>query len=88
MAGPAVNYYLGLKIGDENNYEKVVTSSQVSAGPGQGTAADVELRIQINDGSNNTNITRKDVIACIQILQEFINGGGTGPGSGTNLPAL
>ena len=88
MAGPAVNYYLGLKVGDENNYEKVVTSSQVSAGPGNGTSSDVELRIQINDGSNNIAITRKDVIEKLQVIMEFINGGGTRPGSGTNLPAL
>ena len=84
----ANNYYLGLTAGSDNNYENVVTSASVNAGPGGGTAADVELRIQTDTGSGPNNITRKLVIEKIMILMEFINGGGSGPGGGTNLPAL
>jgi hypothetical protein len=79
---PAVNYYLGLKRADDFNAEKVQAGTATV-----GTAADVELRIQINDGSNATGITRGDVINMIEVLEAFINGGGSA-GAGANLPAL
>jgi hypothetical protein len=84
----ANNYYLGLTMGADNNYENVVTSASANAGPGGGTGADVELRIQTDAGAGPNGITRKLVIEKLQILMEFINGGGSGPGAGVNLPAL
>lgn len=83
----ALNYYLGLKHADDDNIGNVVTSNTTNAGPGGGTAADVELRLQINDGSNATNITKEDVITRMRFLEEFILSGGP-DASGTNLPAM
>ena len=86
MAGPAQNFYLGLQLGKDFNPENVVAVSNVSAGPGNGTAADVEVRIQINNGSNATNITRKDVVLALELIKAFIEGNGSA-GAGANLPA-
>lgn len=79
----AVNYYLGLKRGYGTNPGAVVYNT--SSG---NTAADVELRIQINDGSNATGITRKDVLLLIDVLEDFIVQGGITGDAGTDLPAL
>jgi hypothetical protein len=78
----AVNYYLGLKTNDSFEIAKVQDGTATV-----GTAADVELRIQINDGSNATNITREDVLSRLDLLAAFIAGGGHN-GLGANLPAL
>ena len=83
----ANNYYLGLKMGDNNNIDLVVTSATTNAGPGNGTASDVELRIQTDTGSGPNGITRKDVIEKLIILQEFILSGNP-TNSGANLPVL
>ncbi len=78
----AVNYYLGVKRGQAMNANRVV------AGPGSaGTAVDVELRLQINDGSNATGLTRKDALIAVEILEAFIESGGNNH-DGANLPAL
>lgn len=78
----AVNYYLGLKKGAENKPFLVVAGTTTS-----GTAVDVEVRIQINDGSNATNITRKEVNILMDTIEEFINSGGLNH-AGANLPVL
>lgn len=79
----AVNYYLGLKRGD------LFREGQVQAGTATvGTAVDVELRIQTNDGSNATGITRQDVKLLLKELIAYIEQGGV-PGIGaTYLPIL
>lgn len=82
-----VNYYLGLQLGKDFNPENVVALSNASAGPANGTAADVELRIQINNGTNATNITRKDVELMVELILAFIESNGSA-GAGANLPAL
>jgi hypothetical protein len=79
----ALNYYLGLQRGNDANVENVVAGTSSN-----GTGSDVELRIQINNGSAATNITRQDVVVAMRVLVAFINGGGSGPGGGANLPAL
>lgn len=78
----AVNYYLGVKRGDEFKPFNVTAGTSTI-----GTAADVELRIQTNDGSNATGITRQDVLLLIDLLESFIESGGLN-GAGANLPVL
>lgn len=79
----ALNYYLGVKRGDNINPFNV-TSGTTTAG----TAADVELRIQINNGSNATGITRKDVNLLIEKIRNYINSGGALGIAGADLPPL
>ena len=79
---PAVNYYLGLKRGDSNNPGNVVAGTATI-----GTAADVELRIQINDGVTATNITIKDVILLLEQFEQYVTQRGITGALGTNLPA-
>lgn len=79
---PAVNYYLGVKRGAPNNVNTVV------AGPATaGTAVDVEVRLQINDGSDATGLSRKDAMIALEIIEAFIESGGNNH-DGQNLPAL
>jgi hypothetical protein len=78
----AVNYYLGLKRGAPFNVHNVA-AALTSAG----TAADVELRIQINDGATATGITRLDVQKLLEIIEAFVEGGGRNH-DGQFLPPL
>lgn len=78
----ALNYYLGIKRGA--NMQMVSVVAGTSSG---NTAADVEVRIQINDGSNATNITRKDVVVALEQIEQWIMDGGLNH-AGANLPAL
>jgi hypothetical protein len=77
-----VNYFLGLKRGAPLNVNQVVAGTSTS-----GSAVDVELRLQIDNGTNTTGLTRKDVMIAIEILQSFIQSGGNNH-DGQNLPAL
>ncbi len=78
----AANFFLGVKRGD------ILNVGVVNAGTTTvGTAADVELRIQTNDGSNPTGITRQDVILALEKLEAYIAAGGNNH-AGTFLPAL
>ncbi len=79
----ATNYYLGLKRGDNNNPGNVVAGTASG-----GTAADTEVRIQINDGVTATNITRKDVVLNLQNIIHYIEQGGITGSLGVDLPAL
>jgi hypothetical protein len=78
----AVNYYLGVKRGAALNVNRVVAGTATS-----GTAVDVEVRLQINDGSNATGLTRKDAKIALEILEAFIESGGNNH-DGANLPAI
>lgn len=71
-------YYLGLKYGNDANVENVLAGT-VSVG----ATADVEVRWQDTNG-----LTRKGLNEALQVILAFINGGGSGPGAGANLPAL
>ena len=78
----AVNYYLGVKRGAPLNVNNVV------AGTGSaGTAVDIEVRLQINDGSNATGLLRKDALIALEIIEAFIEAGGNNH-DGQILPAL
>lgn len=85
----ANNFYLALTMAqaDNVNPENVVTSASSNAGPGQGTSADVEVRIQTDAGSGPNNITRRHVISALQIIIQFIESGGSAH-AGANLPSL
>lgn len=83
----ALNYYYGLSRGQNANPENVVVTSSTNSGPAQGTAADVELRVQINNGATASNITREDVRLLLVTILEFFDGNGAG-GAGANLPGL
>ncbi len=87
MAGPALNYYYGLSRGQALNPELVVTTATTNAGPAQGTAADVEVRVQINNGASASNITREDVRLLLLNILAFFDGNGAA-GAGANLPGL
>jgi hypothetical protein len=78
----AVNYYLGIKRGAKLNVNGVVAGAATA-----GTAVDVEVRLQINDGSNATGLSRKDALIALGILEAFIESGGNNH-DGQNLPTL
>lgn len=78
----ADNRYLGLKRGAPFNIGLVVAGASTA-----GTAVDVELRMQINDGSNATGLTRLDVLKIMEILEAYIESGGKNH-AGVNLPAM
>jgi hypothetical protein len=83
----ANNFYLGLKMGDEHNIDKVQASASSNSGPGAGTAAEVEVRIMTDPGTGANNITCKDVVEKLLTIVEFINSKNPTNG-GANLPAL
>jgi len=76
----AVNYYIGMKRGDSNN-PGAITATTTTVG----TAADVEVRMQLNTGSVATGLTRLDVKKIFETLVQFIDNGGLN-GAGANLP--
>lgn len=78
----AVNYYLGLKRGAQDTPSQVVAGTSTA-----GTAVDVEVRIQTNDGSTATGITRLDAVLLMEIIEQFIESGGLN-NAGANLPVL
>lgn len=80
----AVNYYYGLKRGAPMNLDEVVVGTATV-----GTAADVEVRVQINDGTNATNITILDTYKLLEIIEAFIKQRGLiGPTTtGVDIPA-
>jgi hypothetical protein len=78
----AVNYFWGGKRGVALNVNNLNSGSATA-----GTAVDVEVRIQINDGSNATGITRKDALLILEVIEAAIESGGINH-DGQNLPAL
>ncbi len=47
----------------------------------------MEVRIQINDGVTATNITRKDVVILLDMLERYVEQDGISGSLGANLPA-
>ncbi len=78
----AVNYYLGVKSGANINVNNVVAGTATV-----GTAVDIEVRLQINDGATATGLTRKAAVLALEIIEAFIESGGNNH-DGQNLPAL
>ena len=79
----AVNFYMGVLRGQNTTQLKVVTGTASA-----GTATDVEIRMQINNGTSATGLTRKDVNLAIDILRSYLNSGSVNGLAGANLPAL
>jgi hypothetical protein len=80
----AINFYVGLPRGALNERAEAVVSGTASAG----TAVDLEIRMQIDNGvSGATGLTRKDAVVLAQMLTKYIQQGGF-DFKGTNLPAL
>ncbi len=80
----AVNYYLGLARGQSGNPGNVVAGVASN-----GAASDVELRIQINNGTNATGITKQDVSNLLDVLKDYMVSNYIPAGSpGADLPAL
>jgi hypothetical protein len=78
-----VNYYLRCKRG------ATINPFDVAAGTASvGSAADVELRIQINNGTAATGITREDVNLLIEKIRGYLNSGGALGIAGTDIPPL
>ena len=78
----AVNYYLGLKRGASMNLDQVVAATTTS-----GTAVDVEVRIQINDGTNATNITILDTYKLLEIIEAYVKQRGMAGNLGVDISA-
>lgn len=77
----AVNYYLGIKRNAPLNVNNVVAGTATV-----GTAVDIEVRLQINDGAIATGLTRLDAIKALEVIEAFIQSGGVAHAGG-NLPA-
>lgn len=77
----AVNNYLGLLRGASNNIGNVVVGTASA-----GTATDVEVRIQINNGTNATGITTLDVELLLNTIRDYINSNGVTGNAGAELP--
>ena len=78
----ALNYFWGVKRGDPNNPDLITPTTATV-----GTAADVEIRVQINNGSNATGMTNLDVIRALDIMKQVFANRGVNH-SGTDVPAL
>lgn len=79
-----VNYYMGLSRGNLDQDGKVVVGTVTN-----GTSSDVELRMQINNGSTATGITKKDVQLALEAFERYLTSNGVnGAGAGVDLPAL
>lgn len=80
----AVNYYLGLARGVSDSPSNVVAGTASN-----GTSSDIELRIQINNGTNATGVTKLDVAKAMDVIEQYLIGNWIPAASpGTDLPAL
>lgn len=76
-----VNYYLAIPRG------KYALANVTSAAVSQATSADIELRMQIDNGTGLTGLTREDVVAAMRTMESYLLSNGIPGGSpGTNLP--
>ncbi len=80
----AVNYYLGFARGKSNQPGNILTGIAPS-----GTAADVEVRMQIDNGTGLTGLTKDDVVMAMEMMKQYVLSNGVPGGAvGTNLPKL
>lgn len=77
-----VNYYHGLKRGANNNPGNVVIATTT-----QGATVDVEVRLQIDNGTNTTGLTTKDVELLLDTIRDEIVQRGITGSLGLDLPA-
>jgi hypothetical protein len=78
----ALDYYLGASRGSD-----LKRISFYQGTTSDGASVDVELRMQMNNGTVATNLTRKDVIIILTAMIAFLQDGGVNK-SGTNLPPV
>lgn len=78
----ALNYYLGLQRGANANVYNV-TAGTSSAG----TAVDVEVNVQINNGTSATGITSLDVRLLLETIINYLDSSGLNH-AGADLPPL
>ena len=79
-----VNYYLGIPRGKSMSPGSIAISTSAT-----GTAADVELRMQIDNGTSTTGLTKDDVILALNVIRQYILSNGVPGGAvGTDLPKL
>lgn len=76
----AVNFYAGFKREAQNNPNLVVAGTSSA-----GAAVDVEVRMQIDNGSALTGLTRKDVVVLLDQMKTYVLSNG-GPTAGAFLP--
>ena len=75
----ATNYYFGLSRGADNQAYKVTIGTSSTA------TLTVELRVQTNDGTNPTGITKEEVkLLTDTIMQAILDN----VNSGTDMPVL
>lgn len=79
-----VNYYLYVARGKLDDNLGGVTSSTSTGG----TSGDIEVRMQIDNGTTTTGLTKFDALRALKMFEHFIESNGIQSGSpGTNLPA-
>lgn len=77
-----VNYYLGLQRGQD---QVGLVAAGTSTG---GTNADVEVRMQIDNGTTTTKLTKMDTVRLLKVIIQYIEGNGVVGGlPGTDLPS-
>lgn len=79
-----VNYYLYVARGKSNNPGNVTASTSTG-----GANGDVELRMQIDNGTTTTKLTKLEVLTKLKLFEQYIaSNWPVASGQGTNLPAL
>lgn len=79
----ALNYYIGFRRGALSANPFLATTGTASAG----TAVDLEVRIQMDNGSGPTGMTCKDVNILLDAIEGFVNSDGLNH-AGANIPPL
>ena len=82
MAGPALNYYYGIARGQVDGVGDLVVVGTSSGG----TAADVELRVQMNDGTNPRSLALIDVLNLLKTIEHYLENLGLESLPGTDIP--
>ena len=76
-----VNYYIGIARGnDQINVDQLTVGTATA-----GASVDIEVRIQINNGTGLTNLNAADVIFALEMFKLYILEGNPWS-SGANLP--
>ena len=82
MAGPALNYYYGIARGQVDGVGDLVVVGTSS----NGTASDVELRVQMNDGTNPRSLALIDVLNLLKTIEHYLENLGLESLPGTDIP--
>ena len=76
-----VNYYIGIARGnDQINVDQLTVGTATA-----GASVDIEVRIQINNGTALTNVNDKDAVNALEMIRQFILEGNPFS-AGANLP--